>query len=233
MMTHRLSLAKRRATLRRRGRGAVMFIVAMTLAVLASVGMYALVASSVEIKTSGYGKQAAQTHYLAEYGMLAAAQDLNGTNAQLYLGLMTTASTNDLSCTSLVGAGVSNTNLTKACRRMGSKELAAVWGGTSAVTANVGKWPSGVTTAGSFGPYPQSGDFYIELTDPAQASAPPGYDVKLGLCFAQFTVSSYGITQPVEDTLLDAPLPATGRFGAWGLEQSRGRLTAGPVRCAQ
>ena len=233
-MNGRLFHAKRRATVRRSSGGAVMFIVAMTLAVLASVGMYALVAASIEIKTSGYGKQAAQTHYLAEYGMLAIATGLNGTNAQLYLGLMTTPGTSDTACTSLVGvSSVSAQNLTKSCRRMGSAELAAVWGGTAATVASVGKWPSGVTTAGSFGPYPRSGDFYVELTDPANAAAPPGYDVKLGLCFAQFTVSSYGITRPVDDAMLDVPLPATARFGAWGLEQSRGRVTAGPVRCAQ
>ena len=65
-----LALAKRRSALRRRDEGAVMFIVAMTLAVLASVGVYALAAAATEVRTSGNERQGTQTHYLAEFGVI-------------------------------------------------------------------------------------------------------------------------------------------------------------------
>ena len=61
-----------------------MFIVAMTLAVLASLGLYALASASNEMKTSGFERQNAQTHYLSEYGVLGGADDMNPTTAQLY-----------------------------------------------------------------------------------------------------------------------------------------------------
>ena len=62
---------KARQRRRRSQRGAVVFIVAMTIAVLASLGLYALQSASTEVKTSGYGRQNAQSHYLSEYGISA------------------------------------------------------------------------------------------------------------------------------------------------------------------
>jgi len=62
-----LLLAKARAAHRPQESGAVMFIVTMILTVLASVGIYALAAATNEVTTSGSERQAAQTHYLAEY----------------------------------------------------------------------------------------------------------------------------------------------------------------------
>ncbi len=64
-----IHLAKRRAALRRHEGGAVMFIVAMMIAVLGSVGVYALAAAATEVRTSGNERQNTQTHYLAEYGI--------------------------------------------------------------------------------------------------------------------------------------------------------------------
>src|SRR5262249_41041231 len=76
-----LALAKRRAARRRTEDGAAMFVVAMTIAVLASVGVYALAAASTEVKMSGNERQSTQTHYLAEFGVLAAAQFASGNTA--------------------------------------------------------------------------------------------------------------------------------------------------------
>jgi hypothetical protein len=108
--------------------GAVLFIVAMTLAVLASLGLYALQSASTEVKTSGYTRQSAQSHYLSEYGALTGVNAMSGTTGQLYLGLMQTTATMDTQCTSLASVDPAASNLSKACRRMGSSELGAAWG---------------------------------------------------------------------------------------------------------
>src|SRR5438270_382285 len=80
---------------------------------------FALQASSMEIKTAGYERQSSQTHYLSEYGVLAAMQNMTPATAQLYLGLMTKQP--DTGCTSLVGMTYVNANpISKACRRMGA-----------------------------------------------------------------------------------------------------------------
>ncbi len=225
-----LFLAKHRARARRRSRGAIVFIVSMTLAVLASLGLYALAAASTEVKTSGYGRQAAQTHYLSEYGVAAAANDMNGTNAPLYLSLMRDPTKRDSNCVSLQGVQVTAADLSKACRRMGAAELSSVWGKNlygNNVKA-VEKF-DGTSTAGSLGPFAISGDFFVEITDPAQAAPVAGNGTNMPMCYVQYTVTSVGITQP--DTNLIQNLPPTALYGSESLETSRGRITAGPQPC--
>jgi hypothetical protein len=99
--------ARRRSARRKKSGGAVIFIVAMTLAVLASLGMYALAAATNEVKTAGYERQSAQSHYLSEYGILGAAENVSPVTAQVYLGMMlaqsstATLNRNDSGCLSL------------------------------------------------------------------------------------------------------------------------------------
>lgn len=197
-----------------------MFIVAMTLAVLATLGLYALASASNEMKTSGFERQNAQTHYLSEYGVLGGADDMNPTTAQLYLGLMMDPARRDTNCISLPGVDLTDVtipNTVKACRRMGSQELNKPWLSVS----------QGALPPSAFGSSALAGDFFIELTDPAQTQPPPGYDMKLGLCFAQFTLTSVGLTQSAAGT--------TGEqiYGSEGVEMARAHITSGPIRCTQ
>jgi hypothetical protein len=228
----------RRARRRAESAGAVMFIVAMTVAVLAAIGLFALSAASTEMRTSGYERQNAQTHYLSEYGVLGGAQEVSGTKAQLYVGLM--VSKPDTGCVSLPGvysppSGVTVGPLSKACRRMGSGELAG-WLGAS--TATPTSWATQVlepyvsaAKPGSLGSAPLTGDFYVELTDPKQTAPPAGFDLKLGLCFVQLTVSSTGMTQPL---LAAGGSPGEmAQYGGEGIEAARSRIIGGPIRCPQ
>lgn len=216
-----------------------MFIVAMTIAVLAAMGMYALRAASMEVRTSGFERQNAQTHYLADYGVLGASQEVTGTKAQLYLGLMLAQP--DTGCASLAPqfnvTGATMSNVSKACRRMGSAELANTWknAGTNAQIPVLNPYGGTPSVPGSLGSAPISGDFFVELTDPAQAAPPAGFDLKLGLCFAQMTVSATGITMPIVNgqTAYWGTTPDTGIYSNEGLETSRARIVGGPIRCAQ
>ncbi len=204
-----------------------MFIVAMTTAVLASVGVYALAAASNEVRTSGNERQNTQTHYLSEYGILGATHEMASGKAQFYLGLMLTQPDNP--CVSLPGVTASAAPVTKACRRMGSAELGQQWTGAQ-ITVPFGNgtttpaYKSGVAP-GSFGPIPMSGDFFVELTEPTQAQAPARYDTKLNFCFIEMTATSSGITQPI---IAGQP---TGQFANEGVEVQRARIIAGPVQC--
>jgi hypothetical protein len=198
--------------------GAVIFVVAMTLAVLASLGLYALRAASTELKTAGNDRQNAQTHYLSEYGVLGTSQEVNATTAQLYMGLMT--SQPDTNCMSLAGVPGTAKPYSKTCRRMTASEIGARWAAPVLEGSNM-------TTTGSLGRANIEGNFFIELTEPARATQPSGYDLKLGLCFVRLTLSSTGVTYP-------ASFPnATAKFGAAGMETGRARIVAGPIRCPQ
>lgn len=204
-----------------------MFIVAMTLAVLASLGLYALQSASTEVKTSGYGRQNAQSHYLSEYGIAAGSTAMGGTTGQLYLGMMKNTTQRDTNCTSLLGTDVNASNLSKACRRMGAAELAGAWGtGIKPIESTAG------TVAGSLGNNMMTGDFFVEITDPAPSGNMWGIDTRLGLCFTQFTMTAVGITRPDIAVLAahGVVLGETAIYGSQGLLTSRARVVTGPMR---
>ena len=221
-----IAIAKRRARRRRGQAGAAMFIVAMTLVVLASVGVYALTAAATEVKTSGNERQSSQTHYLAEYGIIGAAHEMVGTKAQFYLGLMLGGS-DDTCPLSLPGVPSTANIMTRACRRLGVSEMGS-WGG-SALTSYTGTTPLLSTVPpGSFGPIQMNGGFFVELTEPTQANPPARYALDLHLCFIQFTATSSGQTQPLFPNATD---PDTPMYGGEGIEVQRARIVAGPVQC--
>jgi len=232
---HPLALAKLRFLRRRRQGGAVMFIIAMTIAVLASVGVYALSAASTELRMSGNERQNTQTHYLAQYGVIGATHELAATKAQFYMGLMVTAP--DSPCVSLPGVpAVSCTGtgvpagcvdpLVRACRRIGSPELSAQWANQQLTVPYGASTPyAPATNPGSFGATPMAGDFFLELTDLIQLAPPARYSLDLHFCFIQITVTSSGTTQPI------FPSNLTAQYGGEGVEVQRARVVAGPVMC--
>jgi hypothetical protein len=220
-----LALAKRRAARRRLDGGAIMFIVAMTIAVLASVGIYALVAATTEVRMSGNERQSTQTHYLAEYGILGAAREISSTIADKYVQLM---ASNPDTCLSLAAVPATAGPLALQCRRLGgSQEFQSAWGNATPVTVVYGgKVPYAPGFApGSFGPTPMTGDFFVELSEPSQEPA-PGYSDQ---CADRLTVTSYGFTQPQYPLLAGGG--QNGVFGGEGIEVQRARIKAEPVPC--
>jgi hypothetical protein len=230
----RLTLAKRRSARRRHERGAALFIVAMTLAVLASVGVYALAAASNEVRTSGNERQSTQTHYLSQYGILVASEELAGAKAQLYLGVMLAKP--DLNCTSLQGVPAFGTArvdpMVTACRRVGATEFhdsAGNWLATPTDTyAGLAPYAPAVNP-GSLGPIPLKADFYVEFTAPTSTRNAAGYGLNTQTCFLQFTATSVGITQPQYVSGSGSSAAGAPFFGGEGLETQRARLVAGPI----
>jgi hypothetical protein len=222
----RLHAIKRRTAARRGQDGAALFIVAMTLAVLASVGVFALAAAAAEAKQAGYERTATQSNYLASYGVLGGAHEMVASKATLYLGLM--MSTPDPICLALPNVPSSASILTRACRRLGSQELGAAWQTTPIVDAYTGSVPyqQGVAP-GSMGPTPMSGDFFVELTDPTKYTAPKRYDLNLNMCFVELTATSSGLTHP----LFPSNPNLTATYGEEGIVVQRARWIAGPVPC--
>ncbi len=200
-------------------RGAVIFIVAMTLSLLASLGLYGLKASSEELASSGNYLRNSQTHFMTEYGVIGTANEMSGPRAQLYLSLMTSPTSRDTKCLSLAGVPDTASLQSLACRRMGAAEVTQKWP-IPYMDAYVDP-----TTPGSLGPVPRKGDFFVEITDPVQVAPPAGFDQNLGLCFMQFTVTVTGLTQHT------SPASTTALYRGFGLESGRGRITGGPVRC--
>jgi hypothetical protein len=220
-----LASAKRRFSRRRHQTGAVMFIVAMTIAVLASVGMYALAAASNELRTSGNERQNTQTHYLAQYAMIAATHELVSFRADLVAGAMFASP--EPTCLALPGVPATANAITRACRRWGSVYLSQSWASPATVpyTGNTPYAPG--ANPGSFGMTTLTGDFFVELTDLTYIDPPPGYERNGQVCSVEFTITSTGITSPYYPTQLGGG--ALAQLRGQGFEVQRGRVIAAPV----
>ncbi len=72
----RSALAIRRARARKRSAGAAMFIVAVTLGLLAAMGVYGLSATAYDVRAAGHVREATQAQHAAEVGIMLAAETL-------------------------------------------------------------------------------------------------------------------------------------------------------------
>lgn len=204
-----------RARSRRRSRGAVVFIVAMTLALLALMGVYAVSGAAAEVRSSGYVRQATQAHYMSEYAMNATASYMNSTNADFIVNtrLLATATgpfppiSDCISVPNYTVGGVSN--MARACVRFNQQDIEGTYAGRPAVTMHSFGQP-GVTT--------MQGTLFAEVSNPTLTQPPPGFDLNLGLAFARVTVTTGGSVQPAGNAL------------ARTLEMGRARMIVGPVR---
>jgi hypothetical protein len=213
------ALARAKAGFRRRRRdaGAVMFIVAMTLAVIAAMGMYALNVAATEVKTAGFVRQEMQVHYLSEFAVLGAAQTVGGPTSGMYaLQARNSPATN---CVSIYGTPTTAGTLPLACRTLGSADMGATW---TPPIAPLAAWSANAseTTRGSVG-LPMAPDFYVELTDPNPlpvGRCATGFDTSQNLCCMEFTATAIGFSQLT-----------AGSYISEGLEMSRSRIIAGPT----
>lgn len=217
-------ILRQRLRSRARSRGAVMLVLAMTLAVLAALGLYALKAASTEVKTSGYARQSAQTQYMAEYGVLVSTQSMAGTLGSMQLAAAVSNTEKDTLCMSLQGIDLLNSGFrSQACRRIGSTELQkTIWNG-GPVTKALEPYQPGAKI-GSLGPYAISGDYFVEITDPACAYQAPGYSGG-NFWFTDTTLTAYGRTEPDRLVLALTPLQA---IADQSVNVSRAHILAGP-----
>lgn len=227
----RLHAVKRRALARRAQDGAALFIVAMAIAVLASVGMFALAAASVEARSAGYERTATQANYLATYGVLGGAHEISATTGAFYMQMM--MNNPDTVCLALPNVPPTASILTRNCRRLYDTELGSKWiaNGMNIVDPYTGTVPfqQGIAP-GSLGPKPMSGRFFVELTDLTQYSAPKRYDLNLNMCFVRMTETSNGLTQPL---FPNNPNDFNAMFGEEGIVVQRARFIVGPVPCSK
>lgn len=90
----RLLQARARARARGRSAGAAMFIVAVTLGLLAAMGVYGLSATAYDVRASGHMREATQAQHAAEVGIMLAAETLQpGTAGEMVRAMQADPST--------------------------------------------------------------------------------------------------------------------------------------------
>ncbi len=206
-----------------------MFIVAVTLGLLAAMGVYGLTATAVDVRAAGHMRQAAQAQAAAEHAMMITASTFTpasteGLMRKMLGGTQGGVGIQSLNCRTANPYNASTNGLEKAaqaCLAMATKDLFVNVGGTAA-------WPTYDTTrestfaSDSFGQTVQQPFIRVEVTNPVNIPPPPGNSYGSGMTFTQVTLTTFvqmkGTTSPTAAATMP---PET-------VAQGRGRLTLPP-----
>lgn len=174
---------------RRNERGAAIFVVISVVTVLTAVGMFAAHTAGLNQRMSGFARQASQSEYVADYGTMAAVNEMSSGAAPAYMQLVVSGSENCRANQYVEGggAGMPCYRLTK---RDIEKRMETESGATSLFAA------TGLSSTGS----ELLADFVVEMTDPGPAGRPvAGMDqsgVGPRFRYMQLTFSGTGQVRP-------------------------------------
>lgn len=198
-----------------------MFIVAITLGLLAAMGVYGLTATAVDVRSAGHLRESAQAQSAAEHALALAADSFTpGTTGELVRAMMSGKGTSDVQATNCLTANPYNatTNAaeraSQACLNWNVKEM-------ENLAKNVNPWVLDTTTGNtfspeSFGENPNKPFIRVEVTNPVDVPPPPGTALNDRFTFTQVTATVFVEMKPA------AADPAHT------IALGRGRLTVGP-----
>lgn len=223
--------ALRRARLRKKSAGAAMFVVAITLGLLAAMGVYGLSATASDVRAAGHGREAAQAHAAAELAIIEAASALGPGTASLVVRTMQgddTVAARGRTCRSAKPFTTTNdadrmlTRTAEACMVLGASQMKKLSPNPLWIADNgAGENPIPFSPR-SFGDVPLKPTVRVELTNPIDWDSPAGYMVGGGSgarppIFTQIRATVYLELRP-DGLNKPADIIATGR----------GRLVVGP-----
>lgn len=216
---------KKRLGARGRERGAAVFVVVMVLTSLTALGVFAIRASSIAGRASGYTRQNTQNHYVGEYGLLAAVTELSTTRRSAYMQKMANAGSNAETCIA------NKTRKGAPCYPLYANDV------QKSVSQNFTSRPlfeqatpnTSPLVPGSLGPAGLDGDFVVEMTDPGPVGLPvAGTDVGgsgTKFKYMQLTLTSVGQVRPAGDPAACAPAVTA----VAGNETGRAYVVIGPL----
>lgn len=205
--------ALRRARARRRSDGAVMFIVVVTLGLLAAMGVYGMTSASSDIKAAGHMRDALQGQKAGEHALIMTAETLNPGSVQPIVMSMTDELHRTKDCkTAAPYAGAGTAPSAAGCRRLTEAQM-------TAAVALVNPLIAPGFAADSFGALNTKPYVEVELSNPLDVPPPPGsgYDPN--------TTKFTQVTATVFVNVRTAPTAA-----AQSVVAGRGRLTVGPIQ---
>lgn len=205
----RLALARRRARLRKKSGGAAIFIVAMTLGLLAAMGIYGMAATATDIRSAGHMREALQGQRAAEAAVTMTAETFNPSLAAGLVDQMRSKAAMGQSKNCRTAAPYTGSQLTEAaeaCLKLDTTEMLTL-------ANNVNPWVSTPFTAQSFGAVPNQPFVSVEVTNPVNIVTTGSSAQR----FTQVTVTVFVEMKP------DATSPAES------VVAGRGRMTVGPI----
>jgi hypothetical protein len=187
--------------------------------------VFAVRASSMAGRASGYERQNTQNHYVGEYGLLSAVTELSTTRRSAYVQKMASPSGNTETCVANKGrTGVP-------CYPLYANDVQKSVSGNFTNRPLFEQGSPGTTpiVPGSLGPAGLDGDFVVELTDPGPVGLPvAGTDVGgtgTKFKYLQLTLTSIGQVRPAGDPSACAPSVTA----VAGNETGRAFVVIGPL----
>lgn len=227
-LSGRQAAARARARKRRDSAGAAMFIVAITLGLLAAMGVYGLSATAVDVRSAGHLRQAAQAQAAAEHALVLTSETFTpATSAELVRAMQAgRTGTTDVQTTTCKTSNPFDVTTNdryraaQACLSLGVREMANI-------SASVNPWTvdgtTGTTfTPESFGDVAQHPYMRVEVTNPVDIPPPPGTGLNDRYTFTQLTVTTFVDMKNANTPAAAATVPAES------IVVGRGRITVGP-----
>lgn len=210
--------------MRRRERGAAVFVVLLVISLLTGLGLFAVRSATTAIAASGYNRQLNQTHYVADLGIIAAVA-YGGDNPEAVKQLMMRGpdtAGGDVKCVGF------DQQVTPTCMLLGYDDINSriqAANSQNQLIDELGRQPLP-------GVQPLDADLRIELTDLHPSRPVAGHEVAGGsgagarLRFAQLTVTATGLVRPEQAVAGTWDLMSAT---AAGIESSRAHVVIGPV----
>jgi hypothetical protein len=194
-----------------------MFIVAVTLGLLAVMGVYGLTATSADIRAAGHMREALQAQKAGEYSMVMTAEMFNPTAAQRLVTNLNDPLAQAKDCvTAAPYTGATLTRDAEACIRLDPARMTTVANSMNPATpwavSGVGAAPG--FTLQSFGNAANQPYISVEVTNPTKTESTIGNSQTV--TYHQVTVTVLVQLKPVPNAPADT------------LVAGRGRLTVGP-----
>lgn len=210
-------IALRRAARRRRSAGAALFVVAITLALLAAMGVYGLSATAMDVRAAGHSREAMTGQTVAMHAFMSTAETFSPGAAQALVENMQDPNRLTKSCrTAKPWVGGCATRAAESCILLTPQELKNI-----ARDVNPQVTPGDTFRSDSFGAgYPYQPYVQVEVTSPVTVMPPPGFespDPNLPKVFTQATVTVFA---EMKESV--SAIPELNVVG-------RGRIIVGPM----
>lgn len=205
-----------------------MFIVAITLGLLAAMGVYGISATAVDVRSAGHLREAAQAQSAAEHALMLTADTFTpGTTGELVRAMQSGRNgAVDIQATACKTANPFNATTNpefraaQACLSWSVQEMERISRGVNPWTLD--GTTSSTFTPESFGMVPNRPFVRVEVTNPVDIPPPPGTGLNDRFTFTQVTVTTF------VDMKNAADVATAATTAAESVAQGRGRLTVGP-----
>jgi len=192
-----------------------MFIVVVTLGLLAAMGVYGLTATQSDLKSAGHMREALQAQRAGEHALMMSAETFNPASAKALVEAMSGAKRTTNCRTAMPYAGpLVPVPPAAACLRLTEAEMKVIGNTVNLWTAVPG------FSADSFGAVDSTPGVEVEISNPVDIPPPAG---------SGYDPATQRFTQVTATVFVNVRSIVTPSSPAKSVVAGRGRMTVGPI----